>query len=294
MKRHSTLRKTNKSATLFFLLLFPFLFSNSAEADSGPKTLLWKISGNGLSTPSYLYGTIHMGDKKILKFKKSVMPAFESCKVYAMELDPGKIDPMAILDNMKLKDGKLKDMFTDEEWNMLDTYFQEKFKTPLITFNDFSPFYVQTMIMQAQMGSKAGQAVDLHFYDQAKQRRMKVVGIETLEEQLATVNDLPMEDQKQMVIDAIDEDYKASMEQMLKLYRKGDLDGLQDMTEEEDMGDDFEETLVTDRNKIMAERIIPLIKNEPTFIGVGALHLPGEEGLIELLRNAGYQVDPVK
>ena len=294
MKKTSTLSKSSKSLSILFLLIFPFLHS-SAEADGGPKTLLWKISGNGLSTPSYLYGTIHMGDKKILNFKKPVMPAFESCEVYAMELDPGNIDPMAILDNMKLKEGTLQDLFTEEEWTTLDTYFREKFKTPLSTFNEFSPFYVQTMIMQAQMGSKAGQAVDLHFYDQARKRRMEVVGIETLEEQLATVNNLPAEDQKQMVLDAVDEDYKASMEQMVKLYRKGDLEGLQAMSDdEEENSEEFEETLVIDRNKIMAERIIPLIKEAPTFVGVGALHLPGEEGLIQLLRDAGYSVDPVK
>lgn len=222
------------------------------------------------------------------------MPAFESCEVYAMELNPDKIDPLDLLEDMKLKEGKLKDMFSEDEWTQLDTYFQEKFKTPLITFNDFSPFYVQSMIMQAQMGSKAAKAVDMHFYDEARKRRMKVRGIETLDEQLSAINDLPVEDQKQMLLDAIDQDYKSGMDEMMKLYRKGDLDGLQDMSEEEDMGDEFEESLVTDRNKVMADRVIPMIKEKATFIGVGALHLPGEEGLIELLRSAGYSVEPVK
>lgn len=293
MKNTFTPKKKNTSLSLFFLLLFPFLFS-SAEADSGPKTLLWKISGNGLSSPSYLYGTMHMGDKKILKFKRSVMPAFESCEVYAMELNPDKIDPLALLEDMKLKEGTLQDLFSPEEWKTLDDYFQEKFKTSLKTFNEFSPFYVQSMIMQAQMGSKAAQAVDMHFYDQAKERRMKVVGIETLNEQLSAINDLPPDDQKQMLLDAIDGDYKESMDEMMKLYKKGDLDGLQEMSEDEDLGEDFEESMITDRNNVMAERIIPMIKEQPTFIGVGALHLPGDEGLIELLQKAGYTVEPVK
>ena len=222
------------------------------------------------------------------------MPAFESCEVYAMELNPDKIDPLALLQEMKLKEGTLQDMFTEEEWTTLDTYFQEKFKTSLITFNDFTPFYVQSMIMQAQMGSKAAQAVDMHFYEQARQRRMEVVGIETLDEQIAAINELPQEDQKQMLLDAMDEDYKDSMADMMKLYRKGDLEGLQEMSEEEDMGEDFESALVVDRNKTMAGRIVPMIMEKATFIGVGALHLPGEEGLIELLRAEGFSVDPVK
>ncbi len=293
MKQYLTPKKKNTSLSLFFLLIFPFLFS-SAEADAGPKTLLWKISGNGLVSSSYLFGTMHMGDKKILKFKKSVMPAFESCEVYAMELNPDKVDPLALLEDMKLKEGKLEDMFTAEEWKTLDDFFQEKFKTSLSTFNDFSPFYVQSMIMQAQMGSKAAQAVDIHFYDQARKRRMEVVGIETLDEQMAAINNLPAEDQKQMLIDAMDQDYKASMDEMMKLYRKGDLDGLQDMSDDEDLGDEFETSMVTDRNKVMAERIIPMIKEQATFVGVGALHLPGEEGLIQLLKDAGYTVEPVK
>lgn len=280
---------------LFWLLLVPFLF-NAAEADAkgDPKTLLYKVSGNDLAQPSYLYGTIHMGDEKILDFKKAVMPAFESCEVYAMELDPEKIDMDVMLETMQLKDRKLEDFFSDEEWERLDTYFQTKFKSPASTFNDFSPFYVQTLIMQSQMGAKMGQAVDLHFYNQAKKRDMEVVGIETLDEQLAAVTSLTDEDQKAMLLEALDTDFKKDMKQMMKWYRKGDLEKLQAYEEDETYGKDFETTMIVDRNKVMAERVIPLMQKQSTFIGVGALHLPGDEGLIGLLRSAGYTVEPIK
>jgi len=280
---------------LFWLLLVPFLFNApDADAKGGPKTLLYKVSGNGLDQPSYLYGTIHMGDEKILDFKKPVMPAFESCEVYAMELDPGKLDMQVMLETMQLKDRKLEDFFTDEEWEQLDSYFQTNFKSPVSTFNEFSPFYVQTLIMQSQMGAKMGQAVDMHFYNQAQKRGMEVVGIETLDEQLSAINGLSDEDQKQMLMDALDADFKQSMKQMMKWYRKGDLEKLQSYEEDEGYGNDFEAKMIVDRNKVMAERVIPLMKKQSTFIGVGALHLPGDEGLIGLLRSAGYQVEPIK
>ncbi len=293
MKRKIIFRGKNTSLYLLFLSIFLCIFSG-AKAHQGSKTLLWKISGNGLASCSYLFGTMHIGDKKILNFKKSVLSAFKSCQVYAMELNPDEVNPMALLEEMKLKKGKLEDLFTAEEWKKLDDYFHEKFKTPLSTFNEFSPFYVHSLIVQARIGSKANQAVDMYLYDQARQCGMGVVGIETLDEQLAAVNNLPVDDQKQLLLDAIDQDFEAVINEMIKLYKKSDLDGLQKMSFEEDYGVEFETNIITDRNRVMAERIISMIRKQSTFVGVGALHLPGGEGLIQLLQNAGFTVEPVK
>lgn len=277
-----------------FLILFPFLFSTSEADAQTAKTLLWKISGNGLDAPSYLFGTMHVADKRAHKFKKSVLEAFEGVDAYAMELDPAAVNPMDLLEKMKLKEGKLQDLFTEEEWNRLDAHFESKFNTSISSFNDFTPFYVQTMMMQAQFGSSAGEAVDIYFYNQAKKMGKAVYGLETMDEQLSAITALPQEDQKQMLLDGLDEDFKSSSEKMLKTYKKGDLDKLLEMSEDESLGDEFENALIVGRNHTMAERIQPIIKKQSAFIGVGALHLPGEEGIIELLKKAGYQVEPIK
>ncbi len=281
-----------------FLLLFPFLFA-APDADAQlAKSLLWEISGNGLEQPSYLYGTMHVGDKRAHKFKKSTLSAFGDASAYAMELDPGNIDPMEMLEMMKMKDGKkLKDMFTEEEWTELDTKFKEKFKTSIETFNDFTPFYVQSVMLQSTMKNQAGQAVDMYFFNEAKADGKKVIGLETVEEQLAAINSMPAEEQKQMLMEGLEEDLTDATDKMMKYYKKGDLQKLHEYSqegEEDEVSDTFEQELILKRNYRMADRLIPHIQSQSTFIGVGALHLPGEEGIIELLRKKGYSVEAVK
>ena len=84
------------------------------------------------------------------------------------------------------------------------------------------------------------------------------------------------------------------MKKMLKYYMKGDLEMLEKLAAEADLGNEFETALIVERNHRMAERLIPLIKEKSTFIAVGALHLPGEEGVIKLLRKEGYTVEALK
>lgn len=279
----------------FALLIFPLLFPQHAEAQNN--SLLWEISGNGLSSPSYLYGTMHVADKRAFKFSKSVMPSFESCEAYAMELNPEEANPMALMEMMKLEEGTtLQSMFSEEQWNKLDGYFQEKYKQPLSTYNDFSPFFVYSLVIQTQSKNNMAEAVDLHFFSEAKKAEMDLHGLETAEEQISAINSMKPEDQANMLLEAIEGkgDGKKAMKKMLKVYMKGDLDKLVEMSEDAEMGDEFESNLIVKRNHNMAERLQPLIKEKSTFVAVGALHLPGDEGVIQLLRNDGYQVKALK
>lgn len=276
------------------LLLFPFLFSAPPANGQLANTLLWKISGNGLDSPSYLYGTMHVGDKRAHQFKKSVLAAFEEAEAYTMEIDPESVNPMDLLEKMKMKEGKLQDMFTEDEWTRLDDYFQSKFNTSINSFNDFTPFYVQTLMMQAQFGNQAGEAVDMYFFNRAKREGKEVLALESVAEQIDAINSLPEETQKDMLLSGLDEDAKSETKVLLKYYKKGKLEKMAELSADEELGEEFESALITDRNHRMAERIEPIIQERGTFIGVGALHLPGEEGLIALLREAGYTVEPVK
>ena len=277
------------------LLFFPFIFPQHVEAQEA-KSLLWEISGNGLSSPSYLYGTMHVADKRVFKFSKSVMPSFEKCGAYAMELDPGATDPMAMLEMMKLKEGTLQDLFTAEQWDKLDGYFQDKYKQPLSTYNAFSPFFIYSLVLQSQVKNGMGEALDLYFYNQAKEVAKDLYGLETAEEQISAINTMSSEDLVKMLMESIEgkNDGKKEMKKMLKIYMKGDLEKMSKLAEDAELGDDFESELIVLRNHRMAERLQPLIRKKATFVAVGALHLPGDEGVISLLRKDGYTVEALK
>jgi uncharacterized protein len=276
-------------------LLLPFFFCSTTQAQT-PKSLLWEVSGNGLAAPSYLYGTMHVGDKRAYRFSKSVMPSFEKASAFAMEIDPGTADPISLMNMMKLKEGKLQDMFTAEEWQELKDYMQSELQTDLEKLNDFSPFFIYSMISQTKFSNQKGQALDLYFFSEAKKDKKTIHGLESVEEQISAINRMKPEDQKKMLLEGISEEEKGdkTLSQMMKYYAKGDLDKLQAMSDDADYGDEFESAMILERNHTMTERMEPLMKAQSTFVAVGALHLPGEEGILKLLEKEGYQVRPLK
>lgn len=281
----------------FFTLLLPFLFHHPLQAQL-EKSLLWEISGNGLANPSYLYGTMHVGDKRAHNFSDSTMIAFNAAKAYAGELNMAEVDQAALLNMMKLQDGqKLHTLFTDDEWESLVSYCQTKMHVNPNDFDDYNIFFIYSLIAQGQFKNQMGQAVDMYFYNEAKKSRKKLLGLEKPEEQIAAINSMKTDDQKKMLLDAVNGKNGNSgkeLKKMLKYYGKGDLEGLLEFSKDAEFSSEFESNLVTHRNHNMAERMEPIMKEQSTFVAVGALHLPGDEGVINLLRQAGYKVRAVK
>jgi uncharacterized protein YbaP (TraB family) len=281
----------------FAILFFPFLFPSASQAQL-EKSLLWEISGNGLATPSYLYGTMHVGDKRAHDFSDATMNAFKQSKAYAGELNMDDVNQLAVLNLMKLDSGKkLHTFFSTEEWTRIETYFNEKLHVNPNDFDDYNTFFLYSLVAQSQFKNQKGEAVDMYFYSEAKKAGKKLLGLEKVEEQIAAIGSMSLEEQRKMILDAVDGkggNGKKEVKKMMKFYVQGDLEKLLKFSEDSEMGSSFEKALVTDRNHRMAERMVPLMKAQPTFVAVGALHLPGDEGVIQLLRKEGYAVRALK
>ena len=127
---------------------------------------------------------------------------------------------------------------------------------------------------------------------------MAVYGLETIDDQLKMLlRSIPIERQAEILVETIrnSKNIKKENERLDSLYTSGDLNALYNMlVEEEDMNEAEKFLLVDERNHDWLPKIEKHIKQEPCFIAVGALHLPGNDGLINLLRKAGYKVKAVK
>lgn len=281
----------------WLLLLTLLLVRGMAPAqltDTG--SLLWKISGNGLKKPSYLYGTIHIQDKRAFQFTPEMEKAFKKSKGFAMELIPDVSSASKLMSMMTLKSGKLSDLFTAEQYAYLEDYFKENCDAPLVLFANYKPFIPYSMVAQGKFKSDMKEALDLHLLKWAKtQKKESITGLETMEEQVSAIMAIPDTTQARMLweaaIDTTGED--SDTEKFMAMYEKADLRGLEDAMKEEDMGPEFEQGLLITRNHNMADRMVPLMQSRGTFVAVGALHLPGTEGVINLLRAKGYTVEPV-
>ena len=266
------------------------------------QSLCWRISGKDLSQPSYLYGTMHVSDKRVFDFSDKSKKAFEGAQAFAMELDPEKALAPDVLTSLMMHDGStIKGLLRDSDYHFLDSMLTAKGGFSMVLFDHMEPIIVCTILEEYTMGVAATDTtnmnyeMDLYFYKKAKKARKKLIGIETLDEQIAALHSLSYKEQAELLQESI-ADMKnpadTAGKDLMKYYISQNLDSLLAMSDEHQMPPKFYKALVTDRNVRMADRIDRFIKKQPTFIAIGALHLPGTEGVVALLRRKGYKVEP--
>jgi len=274
------------------------LFQLAAIGQEKYNSLFWEISGNGLSVPSYLYGTMHTQDDRVFQFKEGVMDAFNKADIYAMELNIDSVDQVALLSKLIMDSTySLKTLLTKEEYKLVSDFFRDSLGQPLFMFEKMQPLFTTQMVSLRDLEAQQDEALDIYFFKEAKQQKKQTIGLEKTIEQIDAFSAIPYEMQAEGLVDAVKnygKEEELDMDTMMKYYVEGNLDELLKMTteseEDEEMAEIFNDVFLVKRNHNMANRAEPFIKKGSTFIAVGAAHLPGEEGVIELLRKKGYTV----
>jgi uncharacterized protein len=287
---------------------FKALEAEAAKTVNGDKRL-WKIEKEGLK-PSYLFGTMHMTDPRVIDLTPEARTAFDTSDTVVIEsteiLDPA-IAARALLSRPDLT------MFTDAT-TLSSTLNEADKKTletglkargiPLVTVNKMKPWMIAGLVAlpECELKRKQGGApfLDIKLAQDAKAAGKSVEGLETIVEQLDAISSLPMEFHLKGLVEALALGDKMDdvLETMIALYVEGRTDMIMPFLKSvspANSGDaesygDFEERVITARNVIMATRGEQFLARGNTFIAVGALHLPGEKGLVELLRKDGYTV----
>ena len=284
---------------IFFVLSVLLSFSLSAQYNS----LLWKITGNGLKKPSYLYGTMHTSDARVFNFSDSLMPFFNASKAYAMELDPVTAFDFSLISKITMGKGlSLKKMIPDTDYVFLDSVMRKEVGLSVKIFDNVAPVFTMSLLEMKSMGPSDSsikgnkEVLAVYFYNLARKNKKMLIGIETVEEQLGALNSLTYQEQADMLLVELHAMRNNSSEgtELVEYYLQQDLDKLAAMNSVTDMPGKFYTALVTDRNIRMADRIAVFIQEQPVFVAIGALHLPGQGGVIELLRKKGYTVYPVR
>ncbi|MCD9014401.1 TraB/GumN family protein [Parachryseolinea silvisoli] len=263
--------------------------------------LLWKISGNGLTAPSYLFGTMHVEDDRAFEFSDSVLLKISECKAFSLEVHPDSLMRLLlpVLAGQSSKgQNRLKELLSEKEYREIDSLMQQR--TGLSLDRLKTPSLVR-MLLEKQAPKKGkgkGTFVDGYLYNIARRQGKSILGIEDAQEQLALLDDfapenLPAVLMEQLESDSIIED--RSFASMLDLYYGGDIEAMSRYLKENTaMEPGYYDRLITRRNIGMTANIVRQVRKQTTFFAVGAGHLAGEEGLIYLLQQEGYTVQPVK
>lgn len=292
---------------IFAIASMALLFVATASAQ-----IFYKIEGKDLSAPSYIFGTHHLAPLSVIDQVPGCRDAFDSVKQVVGEIDM-TIDQMTLAMQMQPymiapTDSTLSKLFTPEELKVVDDEFQKWAPMPGMSVQmlDMMRPMVLTSMMSIGMVQKElpnynpAEQLDLYFQTSAKESGKDVKGLETPEFQAKVLyTTVPIAEQAKALLN-LAKDPKESLEKSAKLnelYLAQDLDGLLELTNTDDEDSDegaFMEALVDLRNANWIKELPEIMKETPSFIAVGALHLPGEKGVIEGLRKAGYTVTAVK
>jgi hypothetical protein len=262
-------------------------------------TLLWKVSGNGLQKPSFLFGTFHLMCKDDIHFSEQMKKAIKASDQIYMEMDMD--DPTMMLSGMmymNMKDGKkLEDLYTKEEFDRLQHYFKDSLKMPLMMFQKAKPYFLVALFYPKMMKCKTPSGIEQEIIAIAKEDKKEISGLETMQFQASVFDSIPYEYQAKELLKNIDSFAvnKKEFESMLEIYKNQRLDSmLSKMDFSELGGEKFEDILLTNRNiNWVAQLKNNIMPKESVFVAVGAGHLVGENGLISLLRKAGFKVQPL-
>jgi uncharacterized protein YbaP (TraB family) len=280
---------------LAVLVLGTFPSAVPAQTDSA---IYWALSLDGKAS-GYLLGTIHSEDPRVLDFSEAFIGQLNANRVFAMEMVPDLPTLTRLAEYMRYQDGT----------SLEERIGAERFARVRSALSDYSmpPDWIARMKVWAAMMTlslpppKTGLFLDFSLSLRAAGAGLKVVGLETLEQQLSFLEEMPMEQQLALLDQALDE-YGRVVEfhdQMVTGYLAGDLRALEAQVEEQLAGlapearRYFLAEGIEARNRRMLASLLPLLEDGPVFVAVGALHLPGEAGLIALLRAQGFELSPL-
>lgn len=275
----------------------------STKDNSTAKSLLWKVDGKEKET-SYVFGTIHLIHEDDYFFTQAMDDAFSRCSILALEFDLE--DAMDIGSQMQLfqkafmrGDTTLKDLLSEDDYKIVEMHFQ-KMGIPIFFLERVKPMFLTIFASEDLFGGGGLKMDELKSYElelleKANSADMPVEGLETMEYQISIFDSIPYKVQADMLVESIEapDDGGASLDTLIHYYKMQDLGKLDELINAESTTATYRTVLLDNRNINWIPVMEELMVRGSTYFAVGAGHLLGEFGVLQLLRNQGYQVTPV-
>ncbi|MFT7227731.1 MAG: hypothetical protein ACI8PW_000308 [Methylophilaceae bacterium] len=271
------------------------LLSTSLLVEATGKGLFWQVEApNG--TVSYLFGTIHTDDNRVTDFSRPILDALKAVDLFVMETQPNS-DPA----NFMMAEGSLKDMLNEAEMEQVKalTDFHVMHLSQALTMK---PWLLAVVFSQSKPQTPYAQ--DNLLMRGAEDFNKPVKGLETSEEHFSVIDSFSLDEQLAMLratLNMTEKQKVRDFEKLLAVYMSGDSDKIIAVDTEitssglpKVLWEKMRAKLLDDRNTLMANRAIALAQNQSIFVAVGAAHLAGENGFINMFKNRGYKLRVVK
>ncbi|WP_321518647.1 TraB/GumN family protein [uncultured Bacteroides sp.] len=276
------------------------------------QSLLWKVSGNGLKSPSYIFGTHHLAPLSILDKVSGFKDAFNSTTQVVGELNMKDAQSPESVKKMQEKmfitnDTTAQILFNDKELETINAFLKTNMGFDLSQAPKIKPAFV-SMVAAVFLATKAlpgynpKEQLDGYFQTKGEESGKKVLALETMEFQRDLLYDSQsLQRQARLLVCVLSDTTKeiSNVKELTEAYYSFDLEKMDQLSKEKqgtscDPQPGENELMIDNRNKDWATKLPAIMKETPSFIAVGALHLPGKAGLIALLKKQGFKVEPVK
>lgn len=297
-----------KTLTFFLLLHISLLSCAQPKQETG---LLWKIWGNNLEQPSYLYGTHHLVPLSFLDSIDGLDEAFMATEQTIGELDMNNTSEMQMqlmMASLMPDEYSYNNLMNEDDQKFLDETLKEYVGAGLEQLGQMKPAMLNTLLSvmmykKLYPSDEGGLSMDEHFQKEARNRHRQTLGLESVQDQIDVLFGLQtIERQAESLLCSIKNiDYgKKQMDKLMKAYYAQNLTAIAKLYEEEDpnnpcpSSEEEKDKMNKKRNQKWMEKLPEMINNKSSFIAVGCLHLVGEDGLINMLRKEGYEVEAVR
>lgn len=269
----------------------------SCKEEPLENTLLWKIEGEGLSEPSYLFGTIHISCD--VNLSEKIQEALDNTSRLVLEVDMDDLpQDMDFAKYREIPNGKtLQDFFTQDDYKKVSDFYNQYYKIDLAQYSTINPVLLTSEVIHTLLDCTP-ESYELELMRNAELNQEELLGLETVDFQMELLANTNIQELADSMVDAVDMGWEANeavMDSLYWLYEQENVSGLyQLMNTSFDLSYGLsQEDLLDKRNQDWIPKITALVEEQPTFIGVGAGHLGGDQGVVRLLRRAGFTLTPV-
>lgn len=294
------------TAVVIFLFSFSVSFSQKTKipAKNYP-SLLWEVTGKGLTKPSYLFGTMHVSSKMVFHLSDSFYLGIKNADVVALETDMGTwqddFSKYELEGNGYNYDNLRRGFDSPDDYFTMATLQFPPYEKLIEMALYSSPAMINSFLYRTNTGKavdfEEDTYLDMHIYQAAKKWGRKVCGVENFDRSMELMKEAYSDasKEKNKKERSFDYDGDFAYSKLEDAYRTGNLDLLDTINKVNSTSAAFDEKFLYKRNEIQANSIDSIIKTKQSlFVGVGAAHLPGQRGVIELLRKKGYSLRPIK
>ena len=292
--KQSPLYPDNLWRILLIVACLVSAFSLAAE-EQFERGLLWKIQPDG-GAVSYLFGTMHSDDPQVVNLPAPVQQAFDAATGLVVEVELNEQALVGMAGALLLSDGRTLESLVGKALYQRTLTALTAQGMPEFMVARMKPWAAAVSLMTPPPGN--GVILDQALYQQALAGGKKIRGLETVDEQMGLFDSLTEHEQLSLLRDTLDNlaDVERELGEVQAAYLARDLRRLLAISKNSMQGSDallaerFMKKVIDDRNHRMAQRMQPHLREGRYFIAVGALHLPGKEGLLKLLSERGYHV----